>query len=45
MMRGQRERSGSLFSYVSVEEMLLLEQLNYNLLFRWFVALSPHDPI
>jgi hypothetical protein len=24
---------------------LLLEQLNYNLLFRWFVGLSPDDPI
>jgi transposase len=102
-MRGQRERSGSLFSYVSIEERipashplrrirkladqaldrlnptfcalyaaegrpsvppeqlllasllqafygirserLLLEQLNDNLLFRWFVGLSPDDPI
>ncbi|MBM5818428.1 MAG: transposase, partial [Cyanobacteria bacterium K_Offshore_surface_m2_239] len=102
-MRGQQERSGSLFSYVSIEERipashplrrirkladqtldrlnptfceryaaegrpsvppeqlllasllqasyrirserLLLEQLNYNLLFRWFVGLSPNDPI
>jgi transposase len=102
-MRGQQERSGSLFSYVSIEERipashplrrirkladqaldrlnptfcelyapegrpsvppeqlllasllqafygirserLLLEQLNYNLLFRWFVGLSPDDPI
>ena len=102
-MRGQRERSGSLFSYVSIEERipashplrrirkladqaldrlnptfcalyasdgrpsvppeqlllasllqafygirserLLLEQLHYNLLFRWFVGLSPDDPI
>ena len=26
-------------------EQLLLEQLNYNLLFRWFVGLSPDDPI
>ena len=26
-------------------ERLLLEQLHYNLLFRWFVALSPDDPI
>ena len=26
-------------------ERLLLEQLNYNLLFRWFVGLSPDDPI
>ena len=25
--------------------MLLLEQLQYNLLFRWFVGLSPDDPI
>jgi transposase len=24
---------------------LLFEQLNYNLLFRWFVGLSPDDPI
>jgi transposase len=24
---------------------LLLEQLNYNLLFRWFVGLSQDDPI
>jgi transposase len=102
-MRGQQERSGSLFSYVSIEERipanhplrrirklahqaldrlnptfcqlyasegrpsvppeqlllasllqafygirserLLLEQLNYNLLFRWFLGLSPDDPI
>jgi hypothetical protein len=26
-------------------ERLLLEQLDYNLLFRWFVGLSPDDPI
>jgi transposase len=26
-------------------ERLLLEQLNYNMLFRWFVGLSPDDPI
>jgi len=26
-------------------ERLLLEQLNYNLLFRWFVGLNPDDPI
>jgi transposase len=102
-MRGQQERSGSLFSYVSIEERipashplrrirkladqaldrlnptfcdlyasegrpsvppeqlllasllqafygirserLLLDQLHYNLLFRWFVGLSPDDPI
>jgi transposase len=102
-MRGQQERSGALFSYVSIEERippnhplrrirkladqalaelygtfeqlyasegrpsvppeqlllasllqafyglrserLLLEQLHYNLLFRWFVGLSPDDPI
>jgi transposase len=102
-MRGQQERPGSLFSYVSIEERipashplrrirkfadqaldrlnptfcqlyalegrpsvppeqlllasllqafygirserLLLEQLDYNLLFRWFVGLSPDDPI
>ena len=102
-MRGQQERSGSLFSYVSIEERipashplrrirkladqaldrlnptfcklytaegrpsvppehlllasllqafygirserLLLEQLHDNLLFRWFVGLSPDDPI
>jgi len=102
-MRGHRERSGCLFSYVSIEEripashplrrirkladqaldranpiccelyasegrpsvppeqllpasllqefygirseLLLLEQLHYNLLFRWFVSLSPDDPI
>jgi transposase len=102
-MRGQQERTGSLFSYVSIEdripashplrrirkladqaldrlnptfcqlyasegrpsvppeqlllasllqafygirsERLLLEQLDYNLLFRWFVGLSPDDPI
>ncbi|MBV8591745.1 MAG: transposase [Acetobacteraceae bacterium] len=23
----------------------LIEQLNYNLLFRWFVGLSPDDPV
>ena len=102
-MRGQQERSGPLFSYVSIEERiparhplwrirklanqaldrpnptvcdlyasegrpsmppeqlllasllqafygirserLLLEQLHYNLLFRWLVGLSPDDPI
>ena len=102
-MRGHRDRRGSLFSYVSIEERipasdplrrirkladqaldrlnptfcelyasedrpsvppeqlllasllqafygirserLLLEQLHYNLLFRWFVGLSPDDPI
>ena len=102
-MRGQQERSGSLFSYLSIEdripanhrlrrirkladqaldrlnptfcrlyasegrpsvppeqlllasllqafygirsERLLLDQLHYNLLFRWFVGLSPDDPI
>jgi len=102
-MRGQQQRSGSLFSYVSIEERiptshplrrirkladqaldrlnptfcrlyasegrpsvppeqlllasllqafygirserLLLEQLHYNLLFRWFVGLSPDDAI
>jgi len=102
-MRGQQERSGSLFSYVSIEdqipashplrrirkladqaldrlnptfcelyasegqpsmppeqlllasllqafygirsEHLLLDQLHYNLLFRWLVGLSPDDPI
>ena len=102
-MRGQQERSGSLFSYVSIEERipdnhplrrirkladqaldrlnstfcelyasegrpsippeqlllasslqafygirserLLLEQLDYNLLFRWFVGMSPDDSI
>jgi transposase len=102
-MRGQQERSGSLFSYVSIEETIpashplrrirklayqaldrliptfcglfavegrpsvppeqllldsllqafygicserfLLEQLHYNLLFRWFVGMSPDDPI
>lgn len=26
-------------------ERLLLEQLNYNLMFRWFVGLNPDDPI
>jgi transposase len=26
-------------------EQLLLERLHYNLLFRWFVGLSPDDPI
>jgi transposase len=31
--------------YVIGTERLLLEQLNYNLLFRWFVGLSPDDPI
>jgi len=44
-MRCQQERSGSLFSYVSIEERQLLEQLNYNLLHRWFEGLSPDDPI
>jgi Transposase domain (DUF772) len=55
-MRGHRERSGSLFStfcelYAAKgcpsmpPEQLLLEQLHDNLLFRWFVGLSPDDPI
>ena len=85
-MRGEQERCGSLFSYVSIEEripdshplrrirkladqaldrlnptfcelyasegrpsvppdQLLLEQLNTNLLFRWFVGLNPDDPV
>ena len=80
-MQGQRERNGSLFSYVSIEERIPVshplrrirrladhsldrlnptfstlyaaegrpslppEQLNQNLLFRWFVGLSPDDPI
>src|SRR5260370_31101629 len=26
-------------------ERRLMEQLNYNLLFRWFVCLSPDDPV
>src|SRR6185436_15044535 len=26
-------------------ERLLMEQLNYNLLFRWFVGLNPDDPV
>lgn len=26
-------------------ERMLIEQLNYNLLFRWFVGLSPDDPV
>ncbi len=26
-------------------ELQLMEQLNYNLLFRWFVGLSPDDPV
>ena len=26
-------------------ERQLMEQLDYNLLFRWFVGLSPDDPI
>lgn len=102
-MRGQQERSGPLFSYVSTEERIpkvhplrqvrrladqaldrlnptfcklypeggrpsippeqlllalllqaiygirsermLIEQLDYNLLFRWFVGLNPDDPV
>ena len=31
--------------YGICSERLLLEQLHYNLLFRWFVGLSPDDPI
>ncbi len=31
--------------YAIRSERLLLEQLHYNLLFRWFVGLSPDDPI
>ena len=31
--------------YGICSERLLLEQLHYNLLFRWVVGLSPDDPI
>ena len=26
-------------------ERLLIEQLDYNLLFRWFIGLNPDDPV
>ncbi len=26
-------------------ERMLIEQLDYNLLFRWFVGLNPYDPV
>jgi transposase len=26
-------------------ERMLIEQLDYNLLFRWFVGLNPDDPV
>jgi len=31
--------------YSERSERLLMEQLNYNLLFRWFVGLSMDDPV
>src|SRR5437764_14008303 len=31
--------------YTVRSERQLMEQLDYNLLFRWFVGLSPHDPV
>jgi hypothetical protein len=55
-MRGQQERSGSLLSYQLIEERIpvsyslwrirkLADQALDNLLFRWFVGLSPDDPL
>ena len=29
----------------SLQTSLLMEQLNYNLMYRWFVGLSPDDPV
>jgi transposase len=29
----------------TIRERLLMEQLDYNLLFRWFVGLSMDDPV
>ena len=31
--------------YTVRSELQLMEQLNYNLLFRWFVGLSADDPV
>jgi transposase len=31
--------------YTVRSERMLMEQLNYNMLFRWFVGLEMHDPI
>jgi len=53
-MRGIQNRQAALFSYVSQlvqilytirSERLLMEQLDYNLLFRWFVGLSMDDEV
>jgi transposase len=33
------------FLYAIRGEALLMEQLNYNLLFRWFVGLNPDDEV
>ena len=33
------------FLYATRSEALLMEQLNYNLLFRWFVGLNPDDEV
>ena len=55
-MRGDDIHQDSMFSYLSPEavlqvlytirsERLFMEQLDYNLLFRWFVGLSMDDPV
>src|SRR6266516_942605 len=50
-MRGDdRDEQGAMWSYVPMEqripaERLLMEQLDYNLLFRWFVGLEMDDPV
>ena len=47
-MGGHQERTGPLFSYVSIEDRIPKAhplQLDYNLLFRWFVGLNPEDPV
>jgi len=39
------ERAAASGVYGIRSERQLIEQLNYNLLFRWFVGLSPDDPV
>ena len=51
-MRGTDEKEAGMFSYVSPEQRIpadhrseRLPQLQYNLLFRWFVGLSMDDRV
>jgi hypothetical protein len=54
LMRGLDHQQSAMFSYLSPEqrvpsdlrsERLLMEELEYNLLFRWFVGLNMDEPV